>query len=89
MGALNGLSLTRREARVTITAVGGTGEAVMALSIQGLVSGPSMIVTPVAGLTDAVFRTSAVMVWPLLSASSMTSLPVRPLPPIMRICILR
>ena len=89
MGALNGLSLARTEARVTITAVGWTGEDTMAFSIEGPVRSPSIIVSPLAGLRDACFRTSAVIVWPLLSASSMTTRPVRPLPPIMRICMLR
>jgi hypothetical protein len=87
MGALKGLSVLRTEARATITALGGTGEEVMACSMEVVVRGPSMIVKPEVGVREDEERTSAVRVWPLVRASEMISLPVRPLPPMMRRCI--
>jgi len=87
-GALNGLSVLRTEARATITALGGKGEEVIACSMAVIVSGPSMIVKPEVDVREDEERTSAVTVWPLVRASDVISLPVRPLPPMMRICIL-
>lgn len=88
MDALNGLSVLRRELSVTTTAAGGDGEAEMAVSMSVAVRGdPLMIVRPGVGGREVGLRIRAVMVWPLLRPSSMTSFPVRPLPPIMRKCI--
>ena len=78
----------RTDARATIIASGGEGEAVMAASMSGVERGePVVIVRPGVGVREEGFRTRAVTVCEAERASWRMSFPVRPLAPRRRMCI--
>lgn len=75
--------------RVTMTAETGAEEEENAVSISPMFNGePWISFTPARGLILEGSRTRAVAVCPRARASSIVSVPVRPLPPMKRICIL-
>lgn len=75
--------------RVTMTAETGVEEEENAVLISAMFNGePSIRFTPARGLIVEGVRTRAVAVCPRARASSIVSVPVRPLPPMKRICIL-
>ncbi len=75
--------------RVTMTAETGEEEEENAVLISAMFNGePWIRFTPARGLIFEGVRTRAVAVCPRARASSIVSVPVRPLPPMKRICIL-
>lgn len=89
VGLLNGLSVSRTEARAMMTASGGVGEEAIADSMSCELSGePETTVRSDVGVREEGFRTRAVTVCFRASASLRIREPVLPVAPRMRICIL-
>ncbi len=90
MGLEKGLSVARGALRVMMIAEGGVGEVEMAARRSERFRGvPWEVVRPGRAGRVVGLRMRAVNVWPRVRPWSMTSWPVRPLPPRMRKCIVR
>ena len=87
VGVAKGKSEVRLEARATMMAAGGGSKA--ARTSEAEEGEPVVMVRPGVGVGEEEERTRAVMVCERESASAIMSWPVRPEPPIMRMCILK